>query len=64
MEEFIISFFQELIPTALAKLGGFVKWIFLRKKYTYQEILNQDWNARIGLLTIIIFFVLIINLNK
>ena len=64
MEEFITSFFQELIPSALAKLGGFFKWIFLRKKYTYKEILEQNWNKRIGLLAIIILFFLTINLGK
>jgi len=64
MEDFITQFFQELIPSALAKLGGFFRWLFLRKKYTYKEILKQNWNTRIGLLVIILFFVLIINLSK
>ena len=50
MEDFITQFFQDLIPSVLQRLGALIRWIFLKNKYTYKEVLNQDWNGRIGVL--------------
>ena len=63
MEDIIATFFQELIPSALARIGAFFRWIFLRKKYNYKEVLKQKWNGRVGLLFITLLIVLLIYLN-
>lgn len=49
-----MQFFQDLILSILQKLGALIRWFFLKNKYTYKEVLNQNWNGRIGLLFITI----------
>ena len=64
IEEFLTTFFQEILWGGIIKLGAFVRWIFLKSKYSFKEILQQNWNGRIGLLLLTSVVVLIIWLNK
>lgn len=59
MEDFISQFIQDLIPSAIKRLGAFIRWVFFRNKYSYKEVLEQNWNGRIGVLFIILIVVLI-----
>lgn len=52
IDEFFADFLGEILLGLIPKLGACVRWLFLRKKYTFSEILNQNWNGRIGVLTI------------
>ena len=64
MEDFASDFFRELIRGFIPKIGAFIRWIFLRKKYSYEQVLDQNWNNRIGFLAIsIIVIAIIISLN-
>jgi len=60
IEEFITTFFQEIIWNGIVKLGALLRWIFLKNQYSFKEILQQNWNGRIGLLFIASVVVLII----
>ena len=64
IEEFFIAFLQEVLLLVVIKIGTAVRWFFLRNKYSYKEILEQDWNGRVGLLTIILFAFLIVKLTS
>lgn len=58
MEDIIATFFQDFFPSALARIGAFYRWIFLRKKYNYKEVLEQKWNDELDyyLLHYLLFF--------
>lgn len=60
MSDIIATIIQDFIIFNLNYLGAAIKWLFLRKKYTYKELLKQDWNTRIGALTFIILISLVI----
>lgn len=60
MGDLITQFFQDLIPSASKRLGTLIKWIFLKNRYTYNEILNQNWNGRIGVLFVTIVMLTIV----
>lgn len=63
MGNFIAEFLGEFLLSLIPRLGAFFRWIFLRKKYSYKEILEQNWNGRIGLIFIILVIVLITQFN-
>lgn len=60
---FIAEFLREFLLSLIPRLGAFFRWIFLKKKYSYKEVLEQNWNGRIGLLFIVIVIILMVNLN-
>ena len=62
MEELIREFIQEVLLGSIIKFGALIRWFFLRKKYSYKEVLKQDWNGRVGLLFIILIAYLIFSL--
>lgn len=64
VEEFIGIFFQEVLLASIRRIGSFVRWLFLRKKYSYNDIYKQDWNGRIGILAIVITALLLIGLKS
>lgn len=51
-EELIVSIFQDILWGTVLRVGATIRWLFLRTKYSYSQILKQDWNGRIGLLFI------------
>ncbi len=53
MGEFIGQLIFDSLLQSVKHIGASIKWIFLRKKFSYKEILKQNWNNRIGLLFII-----------
>lgn len=59
LEDFVVGFFQEIIVAGVKYIGAFFRWILLRKKYTYKQVYNQDWNTRVGLLAIALIVILI-----
>ncbi len=58
IEAFVEAFFQEVLWASIKRIGALVRWGFLRKKYTYNEVYSQEWNGRVGLLTIAFFVIL------
>ena len=60
IEEFIVTFFQDIVWDGIIRFGAFIRWIFIRKKYSYKEVVQQDWNGRIGLLIIALIVVALI----
>ena len=63
VEGFLETFFQEVLWASIKRLGSFVRWVFLKRKYSYNDIYKQDWNGRVGIITICFIVVLIIGLN-
>ena len=53
-EDIIGGFFQEIFAGFIRRIGAAFRWVFLRKKYNFQEVLKQDWNFRIGIMIIMI----------
>lgn len=51
--------FEQFIYKFIKVIGASIRWIFIRKNYSYSEIYKQDWNFRVGLLSIILLVVLI-----
>ncbi len=43
----------EVFVMLIRRLGASIRWLFLGRKYTFKELLSQDWNLRSG------FFVLL-----
>ena len=60
METFIETFLQELLRGIVKPIGAGIRWIFLRKRFKYSEVLRQNWNNRIGFLAISILVGIII----
>jgi uncharacterized protein YycO len=58
--------FEDVLMGLLRRIGASIRWIFLRKKYTFKEILSLDWNGTIGFLTftIVILFLIYKNQDK
>lgn len=57
----MVELFEALIETAFGELayglfriiGACFRFLFLRK-YTFKEVLNQNWNGRVGLLVVLL----------
>lgn len=64
IEAFLETLFQEILWGLIKRLGSFIRWLFLRNKYSYDLIYKQDWNGRVGLLTICLIIILILGLFK
>ena len=50
--EFITDFFGEVILGGVKNIGAWFRYLFLSKKYSFKEVLQQDWNNRIGFLVL------------
>jgi hypothetical protein len=46
LEEIIATIFQDIILVSIRVIGSFVRWIFLKHKFTFKEIRSQSWNGR------------------
>ena len=64
IEEFIGTLFTEVLWASIKRFGSFIRWLFLRTKYSYKDIYKQDWNGRIGVFTIAVIVILLIGLNS
>lgn len=54
----IVDFFMERIQMGLIKrVGAFFRYLFLFHKYSYKQVLQQEYNGRVG---IIVTFVLVL----
>jgi hypothetical protein len=57
----MVELFEALIETAFGELvyrlfriiGACFRFLFLRK-YRFKEVLNQNWNGRVGLLVVLL----------
>ncbi len=61
--ETIGALFQDAPYYIIKRTGSFVRWLFLKSKYNYAQIYSQDWNGRVGVLTILIIIFSIIGIN-
>lgn len=57
------NFFQEVLWTLVLRLGALVRWFYLRKTYTYQQIYRQPYNGRMGILTICVLLAVVFGLH-
>ncbi len=57
--DLLAEFFSGLVWVAIKIIGAFIRWIFLRRKYSFDEVYEQDWNGRIGLLVVLLIILLI-----
>lgn len=55
--------FQEAPYYLIKRIGSVVRWLFFRTKYNYSEIYKQDWNARVGILTILVIILFVIGIK-
>lgn len=56
LEDFLVSFGQEILFGLLKWIGISIKWLFYLGKKPISQIKKEDWNNRIGFS----FFILII----
>lgn len=52
MKEFAVQFIIEFL---LEYPGAFIRWLFLKKKYSFDEVLSSMWNYVISI--VILFFI-------
>ena len=52
LEIFVETIFEEILWSFIKRLGSGIRWLFLKSKYSYNEIYKQDWNGRVGIITI------------
>jgi len=50
MREAIAEILIEIFVHSFKSIGAAIRWLFLKNKYSYDEILEQGWNHRIGVL--------------
>lgn len=62
MSDILGGILAEAIIQSLNHIGAAIKWIFVRNKYSYKELLNQNWNNRIGLLFVVLIFIILYNI--
>lgn len=46
--EFIGDVFLRFISRGFTYLGAAIRWLFLKNKYNYNEIVEWEWNTTIG----------------
>lgn len=61
--ETIGTLFQDAPYYIIKRIGSFVRWLFLKSKYNYAQIYDQDWNGRVGILTILIIIFSIVGIK-
>ena len=52
MTELATTFLQEILWETIKRVGALVRWMFLRANYSFESVLEQSWNGRIGFLTV------------
>jgi hypothetical protein len=63
-EEFIGMIIQEIFLSSIRIIGAGVRWLFLKKKFSFKEIRSQSWNGRVGLITMFIIGLLVFQLSQ
>jgi hypothetical protein len=64
MFEFISGIFFQILFDSLPKLiGTTIRWCYYGGKKRFSVVLEEDWNKRVGLITIILIIVIVINLS-
>jgi hypothetical protein len=53
--DLLAEFFSGLVWVGIKIIGAFMRWIFLNRKYSFEEVYEQGWNGRIGLLVVLSF---------
>jgi hypothetical protein len=53
--DLLAEFFSGLVWVAIKSIGAFIRWIFLNRKYSFDEVYQQDWSGRIGLFVVLLF---------
>lgn len=61
--EILGTLFHDAPYYLIKRTGSFVRWLFLKSKYSYAEVYDQDWNGRVGILTILIIIFYIIGIK-
>ena len=54
LEDFLVSFGQEILFGLLKWIGISIKWLFYLGKKPISQIKKEDWNNRIGFLVFIL----------
>lgn len=58
--DLLAEFFSRLVWVAIKSIGAFMKWIFLNRIYSFEEVYQQDWNGRIGLFVVLLFVIFLL----
>lgn len=61
--EFLISFFQEAIPSIIKLFGALIRWIFYLGRKKLSTLLKEEWNKRVGFVSLVIIIVVVIDLS-
>lgn len=57
--DLLAEFFSGLVWVVIKTIGAFIRWIFLNRKYSFEEVYDQGWNGRIGLFVVLLIILLI-----
>lgn len=57
--DLLAEFFSGLVWVTIKTIGAFMRWIFLNRKYSFEEVYEQGWNGRIGLFVVLLVILLI-----
>ncbi|EDP72314.1 hypothetical protein FBALC1_14472 [Flavobacteriales bacterium ALC-1] len=58
--EIIAESFYEIIPNIIKLLGASIRYCFFLGKKNFKIVFKEEWNKRVGFLTIVIVIGLII----
>ena len=64
MEGFFVDVIIEKFLFNFVRVGAFVRWVFLKKKKSYKNVLKENWNGRVGILMFVFIVFLISKYNK
>ena len=63
MREAIAELLIEIFVHSFKSIGAAIRWVFLKNKYTFDEILEQGWNHRIGALFALFVILMVLYFN-
>jgi uncharacterized protein YycO len=58
VESILELFFQEILWGTIKRIGAAVRWMFMSRKYSYNDIYQKDWNGSLGVITICLIVVI------
>ncbi|MFI5141418.1 MAG: hypothetical protein ACHQII_03580 [Bacteroidia bacterium] len=54
-DDFVMNgFFRKLVYGLLKLTGSFFRYLFLFRKYSYKQVLEQEYNGRVGVIVIFV----------
>lgn len=56
IQELLSALLQTFLWALLQQIGAFLRWLFFRRQLSFEQVLEQNWNGRIGLLFILCLF--------